>query len=207
MAIQREDVQRLVDAHAKARQAVELGRLLEAAKILCSEFQDLLGRHGLWEDLEAGARLAQPHSDDAASLLEEVGRLIDEEAEVLSGLGIAPPQATAILRDVYAGRSLSARPENAQLDGQIREGRAELAELQKLICAESEKGAFRYACAWVMSETGVRIIADAATIAANVTVVTGLPHVTFASALVAVRVMRQDIRDCRAFLTYLKKRR
>lgn len=208
MAIQKSDVQRIVEAHARVRREIEKGNMLSAGQALCEEFRQLLAMQSFWQDVRDAAQTAQQHRLDAERFLEDISLLVEEEAKVFAELGVGEADYGPILADVFEGISeaLNLSP-NSQLVNELQALQADIADAAGLLCEESEKGRFAFAYAWVMSEEGKKVLGDVATIAANASIVHGVPHLTLASMIAAIRSGRKDAQAVATFVRRLKQRR
>src|SRR5437016_1735042 len=110
MSDRRQDVQRLVDARARIRQALDKEHIVEAGKILCKEFKDLLGMQSFWQGARDAAQSAQQHRADAEALLSEIPKLVEEEGRIFNELAVDRSKWGPVLADVFAGYRLSLQP-------------------------------------------------------------------------------------------------
>jgi hypothetical protein len=195
MALEAQDIQKIVDGHGRARAAVDEGNLLQAAKVLCEEFNSLLHMESFWDSVRDAAQSVQENTADAIGLLNEVTVFIDLERDVFKGLGIPEEKWGPILKDAFSGRNRSvdaAALASGQLVIELNAFRRDLAEAKDLICQESNNPRGRFASEWIVSEMGVRVLADSAALAVNATLfaVPPLPLVSIFSGILAVR---QDV--------------
>jgi hypothetical protein len=209
VALQPGDVQRIVDGHSRARAAVNAGDLLSAANVLCEEFGALLSMRQFWDNVIDVTQTQGEHAAAAVALLNEVGAFIEQEAAVFEGLGVKEAQWSQVLKDAMSGRL---RSEDAtalapgQLTLELRAFERDLLVARDLICEESKIGPGKAATRWIVSETGVRVLADAAAMGANAAVI-ALPPLPLASIFAAVRAVRQDVPALIDILSSLRRRR
>jgi len=195
MPLQRHELQNIIDGHRRARAAVEAGNLLQAAKVLCEEFNALLIMPSFWNSVQDAAEKGQQHTTDAVALLNEVTAFIDAERDVFKKLGTPEAQWGPILKDAFSGRDRSvdaAMLASAHLVIELKAFRRDLKDARDLICDESNQSQGRFASEWIVSETGVRVLADAAALAVNASLF-ALPPLPLASIFSAIRAVRQDV--------------
>jgi hypothetical protein len=191
MALQPSEINRIIEGHARARAAVNQGDLLQAAKVLCDEFGALLNMEPFWRNVQDAATTGEEHTAAAVSLLREITSFIEAERDVFKGLGI-PEDAVPL--------------SSAQTVIELNAFRRDLEEARSLVCDELEKSRGRFASEWIVSETGVRVLADAAAMGVNASLI-ALPPLPLASIFAAVRAARKDVPDIIAFVKSWRRRR
>jgi hypothetical protein len=199
----------VLQGHARARAAVNQGDLLQAAKVLCDEFGALLNMEPFWRNVQDAATTGEEHTAAAVSLLREITSFIEAERDVFKGLGIPEDKWGPIIKDAFSGRSRSedAVPlSSAQTVIELNAFRRDLEEARSLVCDELEKSRGRFASEWIVSETGVRVLADAAAMGVNASLI-ALPPLPLASIFAAVRAARKDVPDIIAFVKSWRRRR
>jgi hypothetical protein len=193
--IERKDVERLADAYAKVQAALEKNNPRKAATILCKEFNWLLDEKGsFWAGVADATEQLNVYRDKEREILNNVTKLIDEEAAIFARLKIKRSLTEPIIGIVY-GRLRLAEGIGGDLSrdslGALRE---QLREAAKLICKQS-KGRLRRSLDWVLSWKGATVLAGATIVGANVAVmILAQNHaISLVSVKAGMKVMQGDL--------------
>jgi hypothetical protein len=193
--ITQEDLERLVGAHEKVKEALDQRAPRRAAKILCEELGWLVKEKGsFWDDVRDATKTLSEHREVEKKVIGNLPQLIEDEESIFERLGIDRDRSTPILRDVYGGVNLTTNTENPTPDS-LKVLQERLDKARELVC-KCSRGPIARGRDWLLSWRGLPVLAGTAIVGANVAVMIFPPHVhhiSWVSVKTGVKVARGNV--------------